>query len=924
MTYRGVARLLAALTLVVATLLTTAGDWPMYLHDAQRSAAGGGETTLSPANAGGLVKLWSFKTSGVVATSASVVNNIVYAGSWDGYEYALDAATGALLWKTYIGVTTADPACSPSSAGVSSAAAVQNGVVYVGGGDAYWYALDAATGAILWKVYTGDNSAAGGHYNWASPLLYNGYAYIGVASMGDCPLVQGQLLQVSLTTHQIVHTFNAVPAGQVGGGVWTSPSVDAATSTIYVTTGTEGQEPITTQPQTLALVALDAATLAVKGSWQIPPASAVLDSDWGNTPILFSDATGASLVAAVNKNGYLYTFDQGSISSGPLWQRQIATGGSCPQCGAGNVSSGAFDGSRLYMAGGVTSIGGVSYKGAVRALDPATGNYLWEHGTTGVVIAALAYADGLVFDGAGAALEILNAATGATLYSYKTGATIYGAPSVSNGRVFVGSVDGNVYAFGLPSAGTNAGTGTGTGTNTGTGAGAPTPTPAPAGTGLPIDLSAYVTNRGISDDSAPAAADFDGYGYSYSAQALQAAGLVAGQTATYNGITFRWPNAASGAADDVVAQGQRIVLPASATGATLAFLGAASSGPSTGTGTITYADGSTQSFALGLSDWTFNGGSAGPPAYGNSIVASMSYRNAGYGSEALQTGVFYTGVALRAGKAVVSVTLPATASQGALHLFAMSLAGGAAVASATNTPVPVASATNTPVPVASATNTPVPVASATNTPVPVASATNTPVPVAPPAAGQVDLSASYNNKGISSDTSPGAANFDGYGYSLSAQALQAVGLVPGQAVTYNGVTFQWPNTQPGSADNVAAQGQRMTLASPVAGVTLAFLGAASSGPSTGTGTITYADGSTQSFALGLSDWTLNGGGLTAGYGNGVVASLPYRNGGGGRQALKTYVFYTGVALRAGKAVVSVTLPATASQGALHLFALTVS
>jgi len=173
MTYRGVARLLAALTLVVATLLTTAGDWPTYLHDAQRSAAGGGETTLSPANAGGLVKLWSFKTSGVVATSASVVNNIVYAGSWDGYEYALDAATGALLWKTYIGVTTADPACSPSSAGVSSAAAVQNGVVYVGGGDAYWYALDAATGAILWKVYTGDNSAAGGHYNWASPLLYN-------------------------------------------------------------------------------------------------------------------------------------------------------------------------------------------------------------------------------------------------------------------------------------------------------------------------------------------------------------------------------------------------------------------------------------------------------------------------------------------------------------------------------------------------------------------------------------------------------------------------------------------------------------------------------------------------------------------------------------------------------------------------------
>ncbi len=84
------------------------------------------------------------------------------------------------------------------------------------------YALDAATGSILWKVYTGDNSATAGHYNWSSPLIYNGYAYIGVASLGDCPLVQGQLLRVDLNTHQIVNIFNVVPTGQVGGGIWTS------------------------------------------------------------------------------------------------------------------------------------------------------------------------------------------------------------------------------------------------------------------------------------------------------------------------------------------------------------------------------------------------------------------------------------------------------------------------------------------------------------------------------------------------------------------------------------------------------------------------------------------------------------------------------------------------------------------------------
>src|SRR5262249_28225697 len=160
----------------------------------------------------------------------------------------LNAANGTLLWQTYLGSTT-DPNCSPTQAGVTSVATVQDGVVYVGGGDAYWYALDAATGAVLWNVFTGDNSISGGHYNCSSPLLYNGYAYIGIASLGDCPLVQGQLLQVSLSTHQVVNTFNVVPAGQIGGGIWTSPTVDPASNTLYVTTGTTGASDETTQPQ---------------------------------------------------------------------------------------------------------------------------------------------------------------------------------------------------------------------------------------------------------------------------------------------------------------------------------------------------------------------------------------------------------------------------------------------------------------------------------------------------------------------------------------------------------------------------------------------------------------------------------------------------------------------------------------------------
>lgn len=454
-------RILAALLLVLivlssviwvvahwrASLGAVSDDWSMYLHDPGRSATSN-DTNLSTSNASQLTQLWSFKTGGVIAASPTVVSGTVYVGSWDGYEYALDAATGALKWKTYLGTTIADPVCTPPKAGITSSAAVQNGVVYVGGGDAYWYALSATTGTILWKLYTGDNSVTGGHYNWSSPLLYNGYAYIGIASMGDCPLVQGQLLQVSLSSHQVVNTLNLVPDGQVGGGIWTSPTVDEATNTLYLSTGSEASS---TQPLSMAMVSVDASSLAVKSVWKLPESAAVLDSDWSTTPTLFTDTSGRNLVVAANKNGIAYAFDRSNLSSGPVWTKQLAVGGQCPQCGNGSLSTATFDNGNLYFAGGTTTINGTSYNGAVRELNPDNGNFQWEHGAPGVIIAAIAYANGLIIDGAGGTLEALNASTGTPLYSKNIGGSIYSAPSISHGMIFTGNTNGSVFAFGLSS-----------------------------------------------------------------------------------------------------------------------------------------------------------------------------------------------------------------------------------------------------------------------------------------------------------------------------------------------------------------------------------------------------------------------------------------------------------------------------------------
>src|SRR5262249_53076875 len=153
----------------------------------------------------------------------------------------------------------------------------------------------------LWQIALGDNSATGGLYNWSSPLIYNGYAYIGTASCDDEPLVAGQLLQIGLTTGQIVNRLTLVPPGQLGAGIWTSPAVDPSPNTISLTTGTE--DPRYQQPLSQAMVAVDASTFAVRAAWQIPLTQTVTDADMGNSPVLYTDAQGRPLVVAVNKNG---------------------------------------------------------------------------------------------------------------------------------------------------------------------------------------------------------------------------------------------------------------------------------------------------------------------------------------------------------------------------------------------------------------------------------------------------------------------------------------------------------------------------------------------------------------------------------------------------------------------------------------------
>ena len=190
------------------------------------------------------------------------------------------------------------------------------------------------------------------------------------------------------------------------------------------------------------------------------------------------------------------------------------------------------------------------------------------------------------------------------------------------------------------------------------------------------NLAAAARSTAISDDSDPIAADFDGAGDSYSAQALAAAGLSPGATITVPGGSAQWPTASPGTPDSVLADGQTISLPAAGGEHALVLVGASSNASLRSPGTIEYAGGATQRFSLALDNWSL------PPAdRGDQVVATMPYVNGFAPNGATAPGqrrrtvrVFATTIALNPRRTVTAVTLPRDGDSlvgAAMHVFAL-------------------------------------------------------------------------------------------------------------------------------------------------------------------------------------------------------------------------------------------------------------
>ncbi|HYU04175.1 MAG TPA: GH92 family glycosyl hydrolase, partial [Jatrophihabitantaceae bacterium] len=152
----------------------------------------------------------------------------------------------------------------------------------------------------------------------------------------------------------------------------------------------------------------------------------------------------------------------------------------------------------------------------------------------------------------------------------------------------------------------------------------------------------------------------------------------------------------------------------------------------------------------------------------------------------------------------------------------------------------------------------------------------------------------YTNAGITADNNTSAANYDGGGWSYSADALEAQGVTPGSTVTADGIDYTWPNVPVATLDNIEASGQTIPLAAPAHASKIGLLGSSTNAGGSGAGgtaTVTYTDGSTSQFTAKFSDWTLGGGGGTPLPGNFTAITTPYRNfTGNNRDNVMTHVF----------------------------------
>lgn len=457
----------------------TAINWPSYLDGPLHNSYAAQATAITPANAAKLTEAWHFmpgkppvKALGYdLNASPTVYDGTLYIGGNNGTFYALSETTGKVLWQRAIGYIH-PKAGSCGTRGITSTATVADApgtstpTVYVTSGNGYMYAMNAATGAVDWKVVThlpvGDDV---NYYNWSSPVVVSQKIYVGIS--GSCvDHVRGAVMEYAQSTGKVLGQFYTVPKGQVGGSVWSTVAV-APNGHVFVGTGNVLPPTKRNLGSSEAVVELKGDGLGELGHWQLPVAQQPdTDSDFGASVSLFpatlpGSTTSTPMLGVCNKNGVYYAFKRADLAAGPVWSTRVAavnpgSNGMTAAC----LSSTAVKGNALYVAGTATTIGGTTYQGSVTELNAATGKVVWATGLPAPVFGSVSLDGGgvLAVSTQGSSTEpeadyLVNPATGAILATVSNGdSTQFAQPVFADNYLFIATQTKGLYAYQAPTS----------------------------------------------------------------------------------------------------------------------------------------------------------------------------------------------------------------------------------------------------------------------------------------------------------------------------------------------------------------------------------------------------------------------------------------------------------------------------------------
>ena len=280
-----VPRILASYSSVTADQLTKPadGDWPMV----RRTYDGWGYSPLdqiTPSNIARLQPAWVFSTSVNSGHEASPIVNkgVMFVATPGNQVIALDAKSGALLWRYRRPLPEDLILLHATSRGV----ALYGNKVFFAAGEAVLVALDARTGAEVWTAKVADNKA--GYYMSVAPLVADGKVMVG-ASGGELG-VRGFVAAYDVDTGRELWRTYTVPApGEPGsetwpkgdqwktggGSVWVTGNYDPETRLAFWGTGNGGPWMGDQRPgdnlYTSSTIAIDVATGKIKGYHQYHP-----------------------------------------------------------------------------------------------------------------------------------------------------------------------------------------------------------------------------------------------------------------------------------------------------------------------------------------------------------------------------------------------------------------------------------------------------------------------------------------------------------------------------------------------------------------------------------------------------------------------------------------------------------------------------